>query len=313
MNKHNDKASVKRNKEHIRLSLPTLIWYILFCYIPLFGVILAFKRYRLIPGRGFFYSLIMGSDWVGLSNFRFLFLNPQIGRVVRNTLSYNLTFLILGTALPLILSLILAFLHSTKIRSAVEIVMLLPYFLSWVIVSYFVYAFLSADRGLVNTIAGHFGMIGINYYQSPEIWPFVLTAVQLWKTSGYTMILYYANIISIDPQLYDMAAVDGAGVRQVIRHVILPQLSKVIIVMMLLALGHILSTDFGLFYQVTRNSGSIMSSTETIDVFVYKALMENSNYGFSAAAGLLQNAIGCVLLFTANRIIKKVDPEGGIV
>ena len=142
MNKHNDKASVKRNKELIRLSLPTLIWYILFCYIPLFGVILAFKRYRLIPGRGFFYSLIMGSDWVGLSNFRFLFLNPQIGRVVRNTLSYNLTFLILGTALPLILSLILAFLHSTKIRSAVEIVMLLPYFLSWVIVSYFVYAFL---------------------------------------------------------------------------------------------------------------------------------------------------------------------------
>ena len=195
MNKHNDKASVKRNKELIRLSLPTLIWYILFCYIPLFGVILAFKRYRLIPGRGFFYSLIMGSDWVGLSNFRFLFLNPQIGRVVRNTLSYNLTFLILGTALPLILSLILAFLHSTKIRSAVEIVMLLPYFLSWVIVSYFVYAFLSADRGLVNTIAGHFGMIGINYYQSPEIWPFVLTAVQLWKTSGYTMILYTVSFL----------------------------------------------------------------------------------------------------------------------
>lgn len=313
MNSSRKKAARKRNNELIRLSLPTLIWYILFCYIPLFGIILAFKRYKLIPGKGFLYSLLMGSDWVGLSNFRFLFLNPRLGRVVRNTLGYNLAFLILGTVLPLTLALILAFLRSERTRSVVEIVMLLPYFMSWVIVSYFVYAFLSADKGLINMIAEHFGALGINYYQKPEVWPVVLTAVQLWKTSGYTMLLYYANIISIEPQLYDMAAVDGASVRQVIRHVILPQLGKVVIVMMLLSLGHILSTDFGLFYQVTRNAGSIMSSTETIDVFVYKALMENSNYGFSAAAGLIQNAIGCILLFTANRIIKKIDPEGGIV
>lgn len=303
----------KKNKALIRLSLPTLIWYILFCYLPLFGIILAFKRYRLIPGKGFFYSLMAGSDWVGLSNFRFLMLNPQIGRVVRNTLGYNLVFLVLGTILPLTLALILAFLHSAKIRSLIEIIMLLPYFLSWVIVSYFVFAFLSADRGLVNTIAQYFGALSVNYYRKPAVWPIVLTAAQLWKTSGYTMLLYYANIISIEPQLYDMAAVDGANARQIIKHVILPQLGKVITVMVLLSLGHILSTDFGLFYQVTRNSGSIMSATETIDVFVYKALMENANYGFSAATGLIQNAIGCVLLFTADRIIKKIDPEGGIV
>ena len=313
MIRRNNKSIKRRTNALIRLSLPTLIWYMLFCYLPLFGIILAFKRYKLIPGRSFFYSLIKGSEWVGFSNFRFLLLNPQIGRVVRNTLGYNLAFLVLGTVLPLALALILAYIHSSKIRSVVEIVMLLPYFLSWVIVSYFIYAFLSADRGLFNTIAEYFGAFRINYYREPSVWPFVLTAVQLWKTSGYTMLLYYANIISIEPQLYDMAAVDGASVSQVIKHVILPQLSKVIIVMILLALGHILSTDFGLFYQVTRNSGSIMSTTETIDVFVYKALMENSNYGFSAAAGLIQNIIGCVLLFMANMIIKKIDPEGGIV
>ena len=308
-----NRASAKKNNALVRLSLPTLVWYAAFCYLPMFGIILAFKRYRLIPGRSFFYSLIMGSEWVGISNFRFLLLNPQIGRVVRNTLGYNLVFLVLGTLLPLTLALMLSFLRSKRTRSAVEIVMLLPYFLSWVIVSYFVYAFLSSDRGLINTVAGRLGALRVNYYQKPGVWPFVLTAAQLWKTSGYTMLLYYANIISIEPQLYDMAAVDGANVRQVIRHVILPQLSRVIIVMILLALGHILSTDFGLFYQVTRNSGSIMSATETIDVFVYKALMENSNYGFSAAAGLIQNAIGCVLLFAADRAIKKVDSGGGII
>ncbi|MCR5774758.1 MAG: ABC transporter permease subunit [Lachnospiraceae bacterium] len=313
MKKHRRIKISKNDSSLIRLSLPTLIWYIAFCYIPMFGILLAFKRYRLIPGKGFFYSLIMGSDWVGLSNFRYLFLNPQIGRVVRNTLGYNLVFLILGTLVPLSLALMLSFLHSKRTRSTVEIVMMLPYFLSWIIVSYFVFAFLSSDRGLINSIAGHFGAAKINYYQEPAVWPIVLTIAQLWKTSGYTMLLYYANIISIEPQLYDMAAVDGANVWQTIRHVILPHLSKVIIVMILLAIGHILSTDFGLFYQVPRNSGSIISATETIDVFVYKALMENSNYGFSAAAGLIQNVIGCILLFTADRLIKKVDPDGGVI
>ena len=250
---------------------------------------------------------------MGLSNFRFLMLNPQMMRVVRNTFLYNLAFLILGIVVPVTIAVILSYLHSGMVRSIVQICMLLPHFMSWVIVSYFVYAFLSADKGMLNAVFENLGMSSVNFYLKPTVWPFILVLVQLWKTSGYSMLIYYATICAIDSDLFDCAAIDGATVRQVIRYVILPQLKPMVVVLMLLNLGHILSTDFGLFYQVTRNAGSILSTTETIDVFVYKALMEQSNYGFSAAASLIQNGIGCLLLIVANRMVKAISPEGGAI
>ncbi len=310
------KKRISNNKINIELTLlclPTIIWYVAFCYLPIFGVVLAFKRYQLVPGKNFFYSLFFGSRWVGLSNFRFLMLNPQMMRVVRNTFLYNLAFLILGIVVPVTIAVVLSYLHSGLVRSIVQICMLLPHFMSWVIVSYFVYAFLSADRGMLNAAFENMGMPAVNFYLKPAVWPFILVLVQIWKTSGYSMLIYYATISAIDSELFDCAAIDGATVRQVIRYVILPQLKSMVIVLMLLNLGHILSTDFGLFYQVTRNAGSILSTTETIDVFVYKALMEQSNYGFSSAASLIQNGIGCILLIVANRMVKAISPEGGIL
>ncbi|WP_177197471.1 ABC transporter permease subunit [Pseudobutyrivibrio sp. OR37] len=232
---------------------------------------------------------------------------------MRNTLLYNLAFLILGIVVPVTIAVILSYLHSRVIRDLVQICMLLPHFMSWVIVSYFVYAFLSADRGMLNGVFENLGMEAVNFYLKPGIWPFILVLVQLWKTSGYSMLIYYATICAIDSDLFDCAATDGATVGQVIRYVILPQLRFMIVVLMLLNLGHILSTDFGLFYQVTRNAGSILSTTETIDVFVYKALMEQSNYGFSSAASLIQNGIGCILLIVANKMVKIISPEGGVL
>lgn len=294
-----------KNRSLILLSMPSLIWYILFCYLPVAGIILAFKRYRLIPGKGFFYSLINGSEWVGFENFRFLFLNPEIGKAIRNTLLYNMAFLILGTVIPVMLAVGISYIHSGRIRRFVQISLLLPYFLSWIIVSYSVYAFLSYDRGVVNSVLGNMGIREFRFYQSPSLWPFILCAVNVWKSSGYMMMLYYARLMAIDTELFDAAAVDGASNFKVIRYIILPELKNVILVMTLLNLGNILSTDFGLFYQVTRNSGSLLSTTETIDVFIYKALMEKSNYGFSAAASLIQNGIGCIILVTANRLLKK--------
>ena len=306
------KNTRKKNISCVILSLPTLVWYLVFCYLPIFGILLAFKRYRLVPGKRFFYSLF-ASEWVGFENFRFLFLNPQMGRVVRNTLCYNLVFLILGTVIPITLAVILSALYSEKIRSVVQMTALLPHFISWIIVSYFVFAFLSSDRGIINTYLSDLGAGSVNFYQKPEVWPFILIFVQLWKSAGYTMILYYSYLISIDRELYDSALVDGANNLQLIRYVILPMLRPMIVVLVLLNLGHILSTDFGLFYQVTRNSGSILSATETIDVYVYKALMVQSNFGYSAAASLVQNGIGAMLLLLANFGIRKTDPERGIL
>ncbi|HCM92264.1 MAG TPA: sugar ABC transporter permease [Lachnospiraceae bacterium] len=221
--------------------------------------------------------------------------------------------MLLGVLIPVSLAIILSYIRTAGIRSAVQVIMLLPHFLSWVIVSYFVYAFLSPDRGFINVLLRNAGASPVNFYTEPAVWPCILVLTQLWKNSGYSMLLYYANIMGIDPELYDLAAVDGAGVKQVIRHVILPSLKNVITVMVILNLGHILSSDFGLFYQVTRNSGSIQQVTQTIDVFVFKALTEQSNYSFSAAAGLLQNGIGCVILLIADRMIKRIDPEGGVI
>lgn len=295
------------------LSLPALLWYIAFCYLPMFGIVIAFKRYQMVPGKGFLYSLFYGSKWVGLENFRFLFLNPQMGTVLRNTILYNLCFLVLETSLTVLLAIGLFYLYSSRLRSFVMTASLLPHFLSWIIVSYFALSFLSTDKGLINSVIVSNGMDPVRWYQTPGTWPWILILIHAWKVFGYSMILYYSYVNAVDPVLYDSAVIDGASVGQMIRYITLPQIKSIIIVMVLLNLGHILSTDFGLFYQVTLNSGSILPATETIDVYIYKALMDQANYGFSAAASLLQNGIGCILLITANYIIRRFYPEGGII
>ena len=295
------------------LTLPTVIWYVLFCYLPLFGIIIAFKKYRLIPGKGFIYSLFSGSKWVGLENFKFLFLNPQMPRVVRNTLLYNIVFLIIDTILPVVLAILLSYLFSKQLRGFTQTASMLPHFLSWVVVSYLLFAFLSTDKGILNGLLKRFGVDPIKWYQEPEAWPLILIITHTWKAYGYSMVMFGAYLTAIDPELYDSALVDGATVFQQVRYITLPKLRPVIVMLLILNLGHILNTDFGLFYLATRNSGSILSVTETIDVYIYKALREQANYGFSAAASLLQNGIGCLLLLASNFISKKVNPEEGLL
>lgn len=314
---------MKRKTTHIKpahsdrgfllLITPAIVWFLAFCYMPMFGIIMAFKRYRLIPGKGFFYSLFFGSEFTGLDNFRFLLLNPEMAGIVRNTLLYNLAFLVIGTILPVTLAVCMSYMRSERLRTASQTASLLPHFLSWTIVSYFVFAFLSSDKGLLNQVLSVLGMEGVRWYQEASCWPVILILTNTWKTFGYSMVLYYAYITSVDPVLYESALVDGAGVGHIIRYIILPHLKSIILVLLLLNLGGILSTDFGLFFQVTRNSGSILSTTETIDIYIYKALIERSNYGFSAAASLIQNGIGCMLLLGAHWLTSKIDEEGGLL
>ena len=293
----------------VLLSLPTVLWYILFCYLPMFGIVIAFKRYRPVAGKSFIYNLFLGSPWVGLENFRFLFLNPQITAVVRNTLSYNLVFLLIDTVFPVVLGILLSYLYSRKLCGLTQTVSLLPHFLSWVVVSYFLYAFLSTDKGLFNGVLAFLHLEQINFYQTPSVWPVILVLTHTWKGFGYATVMYMAYITSIDPTLYESAMVDGATALSCIRYITLPLLKPIILILLILNLGGIFNSDFGLFYQATRNAGSIMSVTETIDVYTYKALMEQANYSYSAAASLLQNIIGCVFLVAANCIVKKMNPE----
>ena len=294
------------------LSLPTIAWLIAFCYVPMFGIVFAFKNYKYKPGKGFLYSLFVSSKWVGLKNFEFLFRSPDIANIFRNTVGYNIIFIIIGITIPVALAIMITQLYSRKLAKVCQTSVFLPHFLSWVVVSYFVYAFLSTDKGLVNSMLVGFGTERIMWYQDEKYWPFLLIFINTWKTFGYSMVVYMATITGIDQSLYESAVIDGASKWQQAWGITIPLLRPVISIMFIMNVGHIFSTDFGLFYQVTRDSNSLIDVTQTLDVYVHKALIQSNNYNYSSAVALLQSVLGCILLVVANKVVKKIDPESGM-
>ncbi|MDR1569808.1 MAG: ABC transporter permease subunit [Oscillospiraceae bacterium] len=295
----------------VMLSLPSIVWYVMFCYVPLFGIVIAFKNYKLAPGKGFIYSLFVRSKWVGLKNFAFLFKSPDVLIIFRNTIGYNLIFLLIGLVLPVTLAILISHMHSRRLAKTFQTAMFLPHFLSWVVISYFVYAFLSTDRGLFNQLLRSMGKDPVTWYQQVKYWPFFLVFLNTWKTMGYSMVVYLASLSGIDHSLYESAVIDGATKWQQVKGITIPLLRPVISILFIMNVGHIFNTDFGLFYQATRDSNSLASVTETIDVYVYKALMERSNYAFASASGLLQSVLGCIMIISTNYLVKKIDPDSG--
>ncbi len=296
------------------LSLPTTVWYILFCYVPMFGIIIAFKNYKVAAGQGFLYSLFVNSPWVGFDNFEFLFKTKYVMMMMRNTLGYNMIFIILGVILPVSMAVLLSELLSRRLARVCQTAMFLPHFLSWVVVGYFVMAFLSTDKGLVNNLLEAAGAKPVLWYQTPEHWPYILVFLQVWKTLGYGMVVYMAAISGIDSSLYEAAVIDGAKKSQQIRYITLPLLRPIMSIMFIMAVGRIFNSDFGLFYRAPQNSNSLSSVTLTIDVYVYNALMGSSKpqYNFASAAGFLQSVFGCLTLVLANTVVKRIDPDSSL-
>jgi len=298
--------------ELIGISLPTVLWYLAFCYVPMFGIVFAFKKWKMKPGKGFLYSLFVNSNWVGFENFKFLFFNPKMGDYLANTLVYNIIFLLIGITFPVALAIAISYMYSSKLRKVCQTSTFLPHFLSWVVISYFVYAFLSTDRGLLNNMIINAGGTPIKWYQDTKPWPFILIFLNTWKTFGYSMVVYMASITGFDQSMYESAVIDGATIWQQIKGITLPLLRPILSIMFILNVGNIFTSEFGLFYHVTRDSASLASATTTIDVYVYKALMEDKNYGYSSATSLLQNVIGCILIIITNLAVKKIDPNSGL-
>ena len=294
------------------LSIPAITWLIAFCYVPMFGIIFAFKNYKYKPGKGFLYSLFVSSKWVGLKNFEFLFRSPDIANIFRNTIGYNVVFIIIGITLPVALAIMITQLYSRRLAKICQTSVFLPHFLSWVVVSYFVYAFLSTDKGLINSMLAGFGAERIMWYQDEKYWPYLLVFINTWKTFGYSMVVYMATTTGIDQSLYESAVIDGASKWQQAWGITIPLLRPVISIMFIMNVGHIFSTDFGLFYQVTRDSNSLINVTQTLDVYVHKALIQSNNYNYSSAVALLQSVLGCFMLVVANVVVKKIDPESGM-
>ena len=296
----------------IGLSLPTFIWYIAICYVPMFGILIAFKNYKVAPGQGFIYSLFVNSKWVGLRNFEFLFRLPTWKNVFANTLGYNLVFIVLGVVVPVTLALLISQMYSKRLAKLCQTAMFFPHFISWVVVSYFVYAFLATDRGLFNNVLLGMGQGKVLWYQEPKYWPFILVFMNLWKATGYSMVVYLAAISGLDQEMYEAALIDGASKAQQARYITLPLLRPIISIMFILAMGKIFNSDFGLFYRIPRDSNSLLSVTQTIDVYIYKALIGDSNVNFASAAALFQSVLGCVTIILSNLVVKRIDAESGL-
>ena len=295
------------------MTVPAIVWFGLFCYLPLFGIFFAFKDFTPMPGRSLLYNLFVKSPWVGLRNFSYLFRNPQSLNILGNTLFYNAIFLVAGIVIPVFLAVILSEIHQKNFSGLVQMVLVLPYFLSWVIVGYCVYGFLATDQGQINSLLQVFGEEAVRWYQSPQYWRVILILVGIWKSCGFSLVIYLCSITAIDRTLYESASLDGATFWQKAWHITLPMLRPTIATIFILSIGSILNSDFGLFYQVPMDSGALQEVTQTLDVYVYKALMQQANFSFSSAAAFLQSAVGCVLLIVSNLAIRKVDKDSALI
>jgi len=300
------KRTVKHFWPMYLMFLPGVIYLFINSYIPMFGIQIAFRKYNARDG-------VYGSPWCGLKNFEFLTKTKDAWIMIRNTVLYNLVFIILGTVLAVATAIILNEIRSKFAKQAYQTIILIPFLISMVIVSYLAYAFLSTSDGFINnTLVKLFGIDKIDWYNTPKYWPFILVIINVWKGLGYNMILYYATICGIDSTLYEAAVVDGATRWQKVVHVTLPSLRPTIIILTLMALGGIFRSDFGLFYQVPMNSGPLINVTQTIDTYVYRGLIQNNNVGMSSAAGLYQSVVGFVLVSVANGIVRKIDNESSL-
>ncbi|MBY9077919.1 sugar ABC transporter permease [Paenibacillus sp. HN-1] len=286
---------------------PALIFLLINNYLPMIGSVLAFKNVNYQSG-------VFNSPWVGWKNFEFLFSTSDAWNITKNTIIYNVVFIVLNLIFGVALALLFNSMRNPRLAKFHQTMMFLPYFLSWVIVTYLVYGFLNPEIGLLNkVILPWFGIDNaIDWYSDPKYWPFILPIVNTWKGIGYYAVFYLAAIIGIDKEYYEAATIDGASKWNQIRTITLPLLRPIVIVLTLLQVGRIFYSDFGLFYQVTRNAGALYDTTLVIDTYVYQGLIVTGDFGMSSAAGLYQAVVGFVVVFVSNLIIRKISKEDAL-
>lgn len=305
MNPGNMKAfwkNIWKNRALLLFVLPGLIIILMFNYVPMFGIVLAFKDYNFMKG--------FASDWVGLANFRFMFMSSTTTwRMLRNTVGYYFLFTAIGTVCNVALAIALNECRYKRFAKTSQTIMILPTFISFIAVAFIVKGLLT-DNGMVNRLIVALGGKKISFYMEPKYWPLILTLVNVWKGTGYGSVLYLSALAGMDAEIFEAATLDGATRWQQIRYLTIPMLSSMIAILLLMGLGGIMSSNTGLFYQVTRNVGALYPTTQTIDSYVMNALMSGSaRFGVTAAVTLFQSVVGCVMVVTVNLIVRKISPE----
>ncbi|NJP40368.1 sugar ABC transporter permease [Oscillospiraceae bacterium HV4-5-C5C] len=293
---------IKKNHPLFIMLLPAVILVFVMSYIPMSGLVLAFKNYRFDKG-------VFGSDWNGLENFRYLFSSGTGWLITKNTILYNLLNLITSQALSIILAVIISEMRARLYKRVVQSVIFFPYFVSWVIVGTFVYNIFNYETGVMNNLLTALGKEKINVYALPAVWPWIICAFNAWKWSGYNSIIYIASITGIDEQCLEAAEIDGANIFQKIWYITFPSIKPTIITMLLLQVGRILRGDFEMFYQIVGNNGQLYNATDVIDTYVFRSLQQNSNMGMTAAATFYQSVLCFVIIIIVNALVKRADPD----
>lgn len=302
-------SKAKKTLMLLTMVAPGAIWLLLLRYLPMGGIILAFKNYKIYPKDPTFLNNLIHSKWVGLDNFKFLFTTGDSWVMIRNTLAYNIVFIILGVIIPVAFAVMMSELSKKFVAKTYQTLMFFPYFLSWVVVSYFLNAFIDAQYGLIPMAQRAASETAVSWYTTPGPWPYIIVFANLWKNVGYSTVLYLAAITGIDQTQYEAAAIDGASKWQQILHVTLPNLRTMIAILFILNVGKIFNADFGLFWNVPMQNGALFAVTQVIDTYIYRVLMNTGNIGQSTAAGLLQNIVGFICIIGANAVIKKIDSD----
>lgn len=301
--KHSFIANLKLNKSLLFMCLPATIFFLIFYYVPLPGVYLAFVKFNYSKG-------IFGSPFCGFDNFRFLIISGQLWKLTVNTVLYNLAFIVFGNTLQILVAILLNEIAGKRFKKLTQTAMFLPYFISAVIIGLFAYNILNYQNGFLNNMLKAFGYSPMKVYSTPGVWPFIIVLTYLWQSTGYGSIVYFAAIMGIDSEMMEAAKIDGANAFQTIRHITLPSLKPTFIILLLFSIGSIMKGNFGLIYNLVGSSNSaLFDKTDIIETFVFRSLMNNFNFSMGSAVGLYQSIFGFLLVLTANWIVKRIDDD----
>jgi putative aldouronate transport system permease protein len=298
-------SNSRSNLELLLMAMPGVLFTLIFAYLPMPGIILAFKNFKYNLG-------IFRSPWVYLDNFRYLFMTDSACRITRNTVVMNILFIVTGTVFSLIIALMLFELSKRWIVKTYQTIIIFPNFLSWVVVSFMFYGIMNPQYGLLNVFIQSLGKEAVDWYSKPEIWPLIMIITNLWKAGGMGSVIYYSVLMGIDKEYFEAAKIDGGNKLQVTRYITLPFLYPMITLLVILAIGSIIRADFGMFYTLTRDVATLYPTTDVIDTFVFRALRSTGDPGMAASAGLYQSLVGFVMIFAANYFVKKKSPENSL-
>ena len=293
---------LKKNRILFLMLTPAILYFLIFRYIPMGGIYLAFTRFNYVDG-------IFGSPFVGMNNFRFLYISGALWTITRNTILYNIAFLIVGNVCQIAVAIFISEIVGRYFKKITQTLMFLPYFVSFVLVGLIVYSILNYETGLLNSMIKPLGFEPVDIYGNITAWPFILVMFNTWKGLGYGSVIYLAAIMGIDREMYEAAKIDGASIFKQIRYITLPMLKPTFIILVLLQLGNILRGQFELFYQIVGNNGTLFRVTDIIDTYVFRALVNNFDIGMGTAVGLYLSFFGFILIMTVNWIVKKVAPD----